>query len=202
VIWHRRRRAERLVAHASHELRGPLAAAALALHGLPPETAAPVAAQLDRMRLALDDLVAAPRGDRAPDRPEPVSVAGFVAGLVMHWRPVAAACGRSLELMGGLPGGLVAADRTRLAQAAGNLVANALEHGEGPVRLRATVRLEVLDDGPGLPAPVHELAARRSRGGHGHGLAVAADIAQRHGGRVVGAPSGVALELPLVGAPR
>jgi signal transduction histidine kinase len=196
MIW-RRRRAERLIAHASHELRGPLAAAALALHGLPPESAAPVAAQLERMRLALDDLVAAPRGERAPDRAEAVPVAGFVAGLLMQWRPVAAARGRSLELKGGLPTGIVAADRTRLEQAAGNLVANALEHGEGPIRLRATVRLEVLDDGPGLPAPVHELAARRSCGEHGHGLAIAADIAQRHGGRLVGAPSGVALELPV-----
>jgi signal transduction histidine kinase len=154
------------------------------------------------MRLALDDLVAAPHGSRAAERPEPVPVAGFLAGLVMHWRPVAAARGRSLELMGQLPGGLVAADRTRLAQAAGNLVANALEHGAGPIRLRATVRLEVLDDGPGLPAPVHELTARRPRGEHGHGLAVAAGIADRLGGRVVAAPSGVALELPLAEVPQ
>jgi signal transduction histidine kinase len=60
------------------------------------------------------------------------------------------------------------------------------------------VRLEVVDDGPGLPAPVHELARRRPRGEHGHGLAIAAGIAERHGGRLAGVPSGVALELPVV----
>jgi signal transduction histidine kinase len=199
MIGRRRRRVERLIAHASHELRGPLTAATLALHGLPPGAAAPVAAQLDRMRLALDDLAAAPLGRRASETVEPVRVAGLLTQLVLQWRPVAAARGRSIELVGGLPSGLVAADRTRFAQAAGNLVANALEHGEGPIRLRATVRVEVCDDGPGLPAPVDELAARRSGGEHGHGLSVAAGIAGRLGGRVVEAPSGVAIELPLVG---
>ena len=191
-----RKRTARLIAQASHELRGPLTAAGLALHGLPADVAAPVAAQLDRMRLALDDLVAAPQGARAADRPERFSVAGFTAGLLAHWRPVATARGRELRLVGGLPDGELVADRTRVAQAAGNLLSNALEHGSGPVRVR--VRLEVLDDGPGLPAPVHELAARRSRGEHGHGLAIAAGIAERHGGRVHGIPSGVALELPGV----
>ena len=62
----------------------------------------------------------------------------------------------------------------------------------------------MLDDGPGLPAPVAELV-RRSRGLRGHGLAVAEDVAARFGGRLASAPSEhgarLVLELPTAAAP-
>ena len=81
---------------------------------------------------------------------------------------------------------LVRADPVRLAQACGNLVANAIEHGASPVRVRGRVlagrvRMEVSDAGPGLPAPVRELVGRRGRRGgpRGRGLAIAARIAAR-----------------------
>jgi signal transduction histidine kinase len=199
----RLREERRLAAHASHELRGPLSAAQLALEALdaPPDRVFAVEAQLRRARLALDDLAEAPRGSRAPDRLEPVSVSGFVGQIALAWRPVAAARGTELRVQWPAAGGaMLLADRVRLAQAAGNLVANALDHGEGPVELRARcagerLRLEVRDAGPGLPASV---AALRERG---HGLTIASGIAARHGGRLTAAPSArgaaLVLELPL-----
>ena len=101
-------------------------------------------------------------------------------------------------------------DRRRLAQAVGNLLANAIEHGGGTVEVRVgrrgrLVRVEVSDDGRGLPAPVAELRrrARRSRGAHGHGLAVASSIAEVHRGRLAAASAEVGarlvLELPAAG---
>ena len=98
-------------------------------------------------------------------------------------------------------------DRLRLAQALGNLIANAIEHGGSVVRVTAatrgrTVRIEVSDDGPGLPAPVVALARRprRGRGARGRGLAIALAIARRHGGTIAAAPTRagarVVLELP------
>jgi signal transduction histidine kinase len=102
---------------------------------------------------------------------------------------------------------LVRGDRVRLAQAVGNLLANALEHGAGTVEVGARsasgrVRIEVSDEGDGLPAPVAELTSR-ARGGigrRGRGLAIASDIVARHGGRLVSAPSAggarLAIELP------
>ena len=100
-------------------------------------------------------------------------------------------------------------DRTRLTQACGNLLANAIEHAGGRIELRARavggrVRIEVTDDGPGLPAPVAQLAARRraGRGRRGRGLAIASEIAVRHGGPLAAAPSAsgarLILELPAV----
>ena len=71
--------------------------------------------------------------------------------------------------------------------------------------LGGRVRLEVRDDGSGLPAPVADIAARPGggRGRRGRGIAIAAGIAERHGGRLTAAPSAagaaLVLDLPLAG---
>jgi signal transduction histidine kinase len=202
-----------LVAQAAHELRGPLQAALLGLHGVVAPAGggarrlAAVELELRRAGLALDDLEAARSGRRRADRPLTVDVGALLAGAVEGWRPLAGARAAELHFAPPATRFLVRADPLRLAQATGNLVANALEHGSGPVRVRvhgtaAHVRIEVRDQGPGLPAPVAELAAlRRGHAGRrGHGLAVARRVAARHGGRLLTAPvaSGacVVLELP------
>jgi DNA-binding response OmpR family regulator len=207
------RRRRELVARACHELRGPLTAAHLALHAgarhgdAPPERLAAIDLELKRAGVALDDLAAARRGRRAPDRDEPVDVGDLLAYQAATWRIVADAFGCRLELVAPGSGAIVRGDRLRLAQAVGNLLANALEHGTGRVELLARslgdrVRIEVADEGPGLPAPVGDLTRRprAGRGRRGRGLAIAADIADRHGGRLVAAPCArgarVALELP------
>ena len=106
----------------------------------------------------------------------------------------------------------VFADPLRIAQACANLVGNAAEHGGGVVRVRiraggAHVRIEVADDGPGLPMSVTALtaSARARRGRRGHGLAIAAAIAEHHGGRLHAAPSDAGarlmLEMPAANEP-
>jgi signal transduction histidine kinase len=200
------------VARAGHEARGPLCTARLALEGL--ERSARVEAidlELRRAALALDDLAGRPR-----ERVTTVDVGRLLSEAAPAWHALAEAHGTKLVIEPGEA--RVTGDRLRLAQACGNLVANAIEHGAAPddssrsdavalVAVRSwsaggRVRVEVRDRGPGLPAPVTELvaAARGRRSPRGHGLAIAAAVADRHGGRLSSAPAErgahLVLELP------
>jgi signal transduction histidine kinase len=204
------------VARACHELRGPLTAARLGLElgvrrgPLSPDRLRALDLELGRAALAIDDLAVVGGGGTDPrGRWEEVEVRGLIADSVEAWRSFAEARGVEVTLHGSTDAAFVCGDRLRLAQATGNLIANAIEHGGGAVDVRVdavaqgAVRIEFVDDGPGLPAPVAELArrGRRRRGPHGHGLAVAASVVVAHGGRLAGAPSQrgarVVLELPL-----
>jgi signal transduction histidine kinase len=199
----RERRRLVLAARAGHEVRGPLCAARLALDGL--ERSARVEAidlELRRAALALDDLAASGRRRPNSDRLEVMDVGRALREAAPAWEALAAAHGGALVLEPSPA--FVVADRLRLMQACANLVANALEHGGGEVRVRATttdhaVRIEFNDSGPGLPAPVAELvaAARGRRTARGHGLAIAASIAERLGGRLSTAPSALGARLVL-----
>jgi signal transduction histidine kinase len=200
-----RRRAE-LVARACHELRGPLTAAGLALYAAgrrgeaTPRRIAAVDLQLRRAELALADLSLAPSGGRARDRVEAVRVAELLEAEAVSWREVAWAHGCELVLADPVPEVVVRADARRLSQAAGNLIANALEHGAGTVQLAARaeggrVRIEVCDDGPGLAAPIAVLS--RPRGARGRGLAIVAEVARRSGGALHAAPSAAGARLVI-----
>jgi signal transduction histidine kinase len=209
------------VARACHELRGPITAARLGLQlgtrvgELSPVRLEAIDLELGRAALALDDLAGT---GGSHDAAGAVDVRALAAGSVEAWAGVAASRGVTLRLAPtiagpGFGGASVLGDRFRLAQALENLIANAIEHGGAFVEVSCSpvggvARLEVLDGGPGLPAPVADLACesagrrrRRRRTGHGHGLAVALAVAEAHGGRLAAAPSErgarVVLELPL-----
>jgi signal transduction histidine kinase len=202
LVHARGRRRGVQVARAQHEVRGPLAAARLALGGL--ERSARVEAidlELRRAALALDDLAGRGSGRRR----ESVDVGRLLADAAPTWQALATCHGSALTVEPA--SARVTGDPLRIAQACANLVANAFEHGGARVHVRAStvgghVRVEVYDDGPGLPAPVTALvaAARGRRSHRGHGLAIAAAIARRHGGRVTSVPRAagahVILELP------
>jgi len=225
TAWRRLRTLREAVARSAHEVRGPLCAARLALDlagrsgTLPAAQLRALELELDRMHLALTDLERA-RG-RARTRLElaPVALDRLLADCVDAWRASAEARGIALEARWSGPPVTVLADRVRLAQALENLIANALEHGCGPVQVRGAgeasgVRLEVLDAGPGLPAPLRDLVRGRRPGrergrvrglDRGRGLGIALGAAQAHGGELITAPSRrgtrLVLRLPISVAP-
>jgi signal transduction histidine kinase len=196
------------VALACHELRGPLTALRLGLEagGISLARRRALALELGRAAAVLDEL-----SPRWPARPasQPVDVGALLRDSVAAWQPLAAARGVTLALAWRGGEGAVCGQRFRLAQATGNLIANAIEHGGGVVDVRGAAdgrhaRVEVSDSGPGLPASVAELARRprAGRGARGRGLAIAGAVAAGHGGRLTAAPSPrgarLVLELPLV----
>ena len=184
----RARRRLELVARAAHELRGPATAIGLAAGALRREPGGSRRAhafelQLERMRLGLADLELARSGRRAESRPALIPLERLLARTAAGWRPVAGAAGRRLRLRSQLgPAAAVRADRNRLAQAIGNLLSNAVEHGGGTVELCGRrsgdrVILEVRDEGP-------DGGSQPSGPGRGRGLEIAAAALGDAGGTV------------------
>jgi signal transduction histidine kinase len=189
------------VADASHELRTPLALlkAELELALRRPRTPQELegalrsaAAETDRLSRLAEDLLVLARSDRGelPLRREPVPVPELLARVAKRY----GAGGRTIEI-DAHEGLLVDADAGRLEQALGNVVDNALRHGSGAVHLTAAprngfVELHVTDEGEGFPADFLPRAferftradTARTAGGAGLGLAIAAVIAEAHGG--------------------
>ena len=188
-LWLARCRLE-LVAEADHELRGPLGAISLGLEstrrGDAEAWVAPLELELERARLALGDLTAARAGRRTRARPERTALEPLLLAAGAAADPGARAAGGAVRvrLASGLPA--VRADRARLAQALGNTLANAVEHGGGRVELRGRrtaggVRLEVVDGGRGFAPP----PGRRGReGDRGRGLRIATRVVEEAGGRL------------------
>jgi signal transduction histidine kinase len=194
------------VARTCHELRGPLTAARLGL-GLAFRSGQlgdlrlrALELELGRAALAVEDLSRV--STVAPTYPrlgrDEIDIAELLAESVEAWGAVASAHGAHLRLLASAGRPVVIGERLRLAQAIGNLVANAIEHGGGLIQISCrvdagVVRIEVIDQGPGLPAPLTELVRgprRRGAGSRrGHGLAVASAVVDAHGGRLAVVPS-------------
>ena len=139
-------------ARAEHELRGAATALALVCEGLRRDPAArehgaAIEAQLDRLRAGLADLQAARGTESSEGAAEEVELSELTTAAARPWG----------EMEVEWEGGPVVAelDRGRFAQALGNVLANAADHGVGKVRVIGRphdggVRVEVHNRGRGL----------------------------------------------------
>jgi two-component system OmpR family sensor kinase len=193
------------VADAGHELRTPLALlkTELELALRHPRTASELedavrsaVEETDRLAQLAEDLLLIARSDQQQLslRRERIGAAELLSRVADRFSNRAEAAGQVLEV--DAPSGLeLDADASRLEQAVGNLVENALEHATGRIRLTATerdrrVELHVRDEGRGFaPAFLPHAFDRfsrgddaRSGGGTGLGLTIAEAIARAHGG--------------------
>ena len=154
------------VADAGHELRTPLAILRSELElGLRPdrdheEARAAMRSAIDeasRLEMLADDLLTLARSDAARLQIErrPVTVAGLLADTRARFAGRGEAVGRTIDVEA--PPALVwNLDRDRIEAALGNLVENALRHGDGTITLsgRAAgemLELSVADEGRGFP---------------------------------------------------
>ena len=198
-------RERRFVADASHELRTPLAMLrtelelALRRPRTPDELEAALASaadDVDRLTRLAEDLLVLARVDEGglPLRRERLQAMELVETVARRFSQRARDAGRSLETRCTADVSLVG-DRLRLEQALGNLVDNALRHGDGTVRIEAVrrdgaVELCVSDEGAGFPPDFLDRAfdrfarADEARGGGstGLGLSIVDAIARAHSG--------------------
>jgi signal transduction histidine kinase len=215
-------RERRFVADASHELRTPVAVikaeleAALRAGGHDPQVREALVACVEECdhlaQLAEDLLVVARTGEgELPMRPEQLELRELLDRVRGRFADRAGERGRTIRVDAD-DEQFVVADELRLRQALGNLVDNALRHGQGEIVLRARrtgpgLELEVSDRGEGFASDFAERAfepfARgdlaRTRDGTGLGLSIVRTIAEAHGGRatvVPGAGATVRIRLP------
>jgi signal transduction histidine kinase len=198
-------RQRRFVSDASHELRSPLAAARTTLEVALTHpgsttleaTAAGALAEAERMERLIADLLFLARGDEGRPAAEggPVDVDDLVRAEVARVR----SRGRVTVDASGVAAGRVWGVAGHLEQAERNLVENAERHARSAMSVALshhgpTLVLEVVDDGPGVPAEDRERifdrfvrldeARGRDAGGAGLGLAITREIVVAHGGEV------------------
>ncbi len=213
----------RFVADASHELRTPLALlrTELELALRRPRSAGELEAavrsaaeETERLSRLADDLLLVARAEQGAIRLRVTRTDAdeLLGDTAARFGARASELGRTITVERSTV--VVPGDRDRLEQALSNLVANALAHGAGEIRLAARERdggieLHVRDEGPGFPtsflARAFDRFSRaddaRGRGGSGLGLSIVGLIAEAHGGRAaaLNGPYGGAdvwLELP------
>jgi signal transduction histidine kinase len=210
------------VAHASHELRTPLALlrTELELAVRRPRPAGDLAEairsagdEVDRLqRLTEDLLLLAQVGEgRLEVQLARVPAAEALSQVRDRFESAAAAAGRSVEL--GPVEGEGRADPGLLGHALSNLVDNALEHGQGRIRLSSVIEgsavtFAVTDEGRGFePELLGRATDRFVRGPHssgaGLGLAIVAAVAEAHGGsfRVANLPDRTEARLSVPSIP-
>ncbi len=200
----------RFVSDVSHELRTPLTTMRMAgevlfegrdaLDPIMSRTAELLQAQLDRFESLLADLLEVSRFDAGAAELETgrADLREVVGAALEHLVPVAESRGSAMRV--NLPAGPVMAevDARRVERVVRNLVANAIEHGEGrPIEVRLVagrdaVAIGVRDYGVGLSTEDLRMvfdrfwradpARARTLGGTGLGLAISLEYAHLHGG--------------------
>ncbi|GAB3461643.1 two-component system sensor histidine kinase DraK [Streptomonospora sediminis] len=184
---------------ASHQLRTPLTALSMRLEEIIAEAENPetvreegeaALAQTERLVDTVESLLGRARKSQQAEA-EAVALDDSLGRFVSEWSPILRREGRDVVLTGerGLSARIPETDLTQIMS---SLVDNARRHGAGTVTVRTvhgggTVRVEVSDEGPGVPEDIAgRLFEREVTGGNGTGLglALARHIAESEGARI------------------
>jgi two-component system OmpR family sensor kinase len=197
------KRQREFVADASHELRTPLTSVLAnlelldeTLDGEQKEAATSALRSSRRMRRLVGDLLLLARADAGREPPHrELDLSGVVTEAAAELEPVSG----DHEITIAAPAGMIVTGaRDELHRLALNLMENALRHTDPGTNVEASVErvdghvvLSVEDDGPGVPANLHEKVFERffrgagdRSGSSGLGLSIVRAVAESHGGNV------------------
>jgi signal transduction histidine kinase len=198
-----------VTAHASHQLRTPLAGLRLSLENAlhtpgadyPTATREAVAAA-DRLERTIDDLVMLARNhDRRTT--EPPDIPALLNEIEAVWHGLLAKSGRSLQVITDLQLRPPRFSTAAIRQILTVLMDNAARHGAGRVTVHAretitTAAIDVSDEG--VEGSIDDGVLNRPQGdGYGIGLRLARSLAEAEGGRLLQtgrAPTTFTLFLP------
>lgn len=184
-------------ADASHQLRTPITNLRLGIEsalgdpGIDPRDALEGALHdTDRLAGTVDELLALARD--VPSQREPWPLDPLLDELEARWHGLLASEDRPLQIQHGAHVE-VAAPRAAVAHILDVLVDNATRHGRGAVNIGSResshggVSMTVEDDGDGITGDPDQVFERRNAGaqGNGIGLAMARNLAEAAGGRLV-----------------
>jgi signal transduction histidine kinase len=185
---------DRMLGAIGHDLRTPLASLRIRAEAVEDEEErGRMIATLDEMAAMLEDILVLARSGRSREERRTVDLAALADAVVEEYRDL----GRDAAFEPS-PRQVAEVQPNLVRRAVRNLVDNAVHYG-GCARVSVTrageeVRIEVRDQGPGLPAdaladvaePFRRLEGSRSRetGGAGLGLAIAKAVAESHGGEL------------------
>ena len=203
---------DEFLATLSHELRGPLSAAAMAASMLLPagvtsqranQMGELIRRQVTHMSRLVEDLLDVSRVSRGLVQLEkaPVELADVIAAALEQVQSAASQKQHRIELATSASSLLVLGDRTRLIQVVSNLLTNAIRYTDSGGMIHVTlekrgrlVALRVIDNGMGIAPDLMprlfdlyvqaERTADRTGGGLGLGLALVKNLVEAHDGTV------------------
>lgn len=223
-----------VVATVSHELKTPLTSLRLATHMLLEESTGPLQSmqrelavtardETERLQSTVNELLDLVRIEREAGalKPAPVNPSALLHEVASAHRKVAELRHVGIEIENSKPSSFVELDPEQITIVLGNLVSNAIRHSREGSRVWLSAQEDeqghlflVRDEGEGIaPRDLPRIFERHwsgsepstLKGRHGLGLAIAQEIANRHGGSLeveseLGKGSTFRLRIPRTGA--
>lgn len=187
-------RQERFIADAAHELRTPIAILQNRIELVGTEDGHRLLLDVQRLANLAEQLLDLQRLDSQDTAFGTVNLVSICRQVIADLAPMAISSGYEPVFDAESETICVQADASSIERAVINLFQNAIAHGGGHgtihIKVLSTFRIEVSDDGPGIPddrrdwilEPFHRLKPMDQ--GSGLGLSLVREIMRRHGGSV------------------